>query len=106
MKMDARRFNGLDLLNKWRGKKVMFVGDSLSLNQWESLACLLHASVPNSKTAFLHRDILTSLSFQVLFFYIYIFFLGHCYMLLFFYFLSHVFEYSIYPTYPIINVII
>ncbi|KAM0048908.1 putative PMR5 domain, PC-Esterase [Helianthus debilis subsp. tardiflorus] len=58
------RFDGLDLLNKWRGKKVMFVGDSLSLNQWESLACLLHASVPDAKTTFLHRDILTSLAFQ------------------------------------------
>ncbi|XP_024987485.1 protein trichome birefringence-like 38 [Cynara cardunculus var. scolymus] len=58
------RFNGVDLLNKWRGKKVMFVGDSLSLNQWESLACLLHASVPNSKTTFQHRDVLTTLTFQ------------------------------------------
>lgn len=63
--MGERRFNGVDLLNKWRGKKVMFVGDSLSLNQWESLACLLHASVANSKTTFLHRDVLTSLAFQV-----------------------------------------
>ena len=27
----------------------MFVGDSLSLNQWESLTCMLHAAVPNSK---------------------------------------------------------
>lgn len=61
---DLPRFDGVDMLNKWRGKKVMFVGDSLSLNQWESLACLLHASVPNSKTTFLHRDILTSLAFQ------------------------------------------
>ncbi|XP_076948620.1 protein trichome birefringence-like 38 [Bidens hawaiensis] len=61
---DLPRFNGVDFLNKWRGKKVMFVGDSLSLNQWESLACLLHASVPDSKTTLLHRDILTSLAFQ------------------------------------------
>ncbi|XP_023736910.1 protein trichome birefringence-like 38 [Lactuca sativa] len=61
---DLPRFNGVNLLNKWRGKKVMFVGDSLSLNQWESLACLLHASVPNSKATFLRRDGLTSLAFQ------------------------------------------
>ena len=27
----------------------MFVGDSLSLNQWESLTCMLHAAVPKSK---------------------------------------------------------
>ncbi|KAJ9565936.1 hypothetical protein OSB04_001902 [Centaurea solstitialis] len=58
------RFNGLDLLRKWRGKKVMFVGDSLSENQWQSLACLLHASSPKSKTTFQSRDSLTSLTFQ------------------------------------------
>ncbi|PWA78514.1 TRICHOME BIREFRINGENCE-LIKE 37 [Artemisia annua] len=58
------RFNGLDLLNKWRGKKVMFVGDSLSENMWQSLACLLHASAPKSKTNFQHKDSLTSLTFQ------------------------------------------
>ncbi|PPD95689.1 hypothetical protein GOBAR_DD07298 [Gossypium barbadense] len=31
------RFNGASFLGKWRGKKIMFVGDSLSLNMWESL---------------------------------------------------------------------
>ncbi|WCJ30936.1 TRICHOME BIREFRINGENCE-LIKE 39 [Euphorbia peplus] len=31
------RFNGMYFLEKWRGKKIMFVGDSLSLNQWQSL---------------------------------------------------------------------
>nr|GEW80700.1 protein trichome birefringence-like 38 [Tanacetum cinerariifolium] len=60
------RFNGLDLLSKWRGKKVMFVGDSLSENMWQSLACLLHASAPKSKTSFQHKDSLTSLTFQSL----------------------------------------
>lgn len=59
------RFNGLDLLNKWRGKKVMFVGDSLSENMWESMACLLHGSAPKSKYSFLHKDSITSLTFQV-----------------------------------------
>lgn len=58
------RFNGLDLLSKWRGKKVMFVGDSLSENMWQSLACLLHASAPKSKTSFQQKDSLTSLTFQ------------------------------------------
>ncbi|KAE8655576.1 Protein trichome birefringence-like 39 [Hibiscus syriacus] len=37
------RFNGCEFLGKWRGKKIMFVGDSLSLNMWESLACMIHA---------------------------------------------------------------
>ncbi|CAN1316453.1 Protein trichome birefringence-like 38 [Linum perenne] len=33
-----------------RGKKIMFIGDSVSMNQYNSLLCLLHASIPsNSK---------------------------------------------------------
>ncbi|KAL6975985.1 Protein trichome birefringence-like 43 [Sarracenia purpurea var. burkii] len=32
-----------------RGKRVMFVGDSLSLNQWQSLTCMLHVSVPRAR---------------------------------------------------------
>ncbi|CAI0461756.1 unnamed protein product [Linum tenue] len=31
-----------------KGKKIMFVGDSLSMNQYESLLCMLHAAAPNS----------------------------------------------------------
>lgn len=44
----------------------MFVGDSLSLNQFESLACMIHSWVPNAKTAFYRDDVLRSLTFQVL----------------------------------------
>ncbi|RZC69068.1 hypothetical protein C5167_032159, partial [Papaver somniferum] len=57
-------FNGLDFLRRWRGKKIMFVGDSLSLNQWQSLTCLIHASTPNLKTAVVRRDFLSSVTFQ------------------------------------------
>ncbi|KAK4767860.1 hypothetical protein SAY87_003001 [Trapa incisa] len=39
------RFNGQAFLEKLRGKTVMFVGDSLSRNQWQSLTCMLHSSV-------------------------------------------------------------
>ncbi|KAI4308050.1 hypothetical protein L6164_031168 [Bauhinia variegata] len=42
------RFNGKRLLSKLKGKQVMFVGDSLSLNQWQSLTCMLHTSVPQT----------------------------------------------------------
>uniref|UniRef100_A0A5B7CAY9 Uncharacterized protein n=1 Tax=Davidia involucrata TaxID=16924 RepID=A0A5B7CAY9_DAVIN len=42
------RFNGHDFLRRFKGKKIMFVGDSLSLNQWQSLTCMLHAAVPRS----------------------------------------------------------
>ncbi|KAG2332724.1 hypothetical protein Bca4012_017661 [Brassica carinata] len=58
------RFDGLAFLNKLRGKRVMFVGDSLSLNMWESLACMIHSSVPDSKTTFIKRTPLSSLIFQ------------------------------------------
>ena len=34
---------------RYKGKRIMFVGDSLSLNQWQSLTCMLHAAVPRSR---------------------------------------------------------
>nr|KYP42166.1 hypothetical protein KK1_036418 [Cajanus cajan] len=51
-------------LPRWRGKKIMFVGDSLSLNMWESLSCILHASVPNAATSFVRREALSTVTFQ------------------------------------------
>ncbi|XP_010522061.1 PREDICTED: protein trichome birefringence-like 43 [Tarenaya hassleriana] len=42
------RFDGRDFLRRMKGKSLMFVGDSLSLNQWQSLTCMLHTSVPNA----------------------------------------------------------
>ncbi|KAG2712512.1 hypothetical protein I3760_04G130100 [Carya illinoinensis] len=58
------RFNGLRFLEKWRGKKIMFVGDSLSLNQFQSLTCMIHAWVPRSKTTFIKREGLASVTFE------------------------------------------
>ncbi|XP_059663230.1 protein trichome birefringence-like 39 [Cornus florida] len=58
------RFNGLYFLEKWRGKKIMFVGDSLSLNMWESLSCMIHSWVPNAKTTLVRRGIIATLTFQ------------------------------------------
>ncbi|KAL3333037.1 hypothetical protein AABB24_033220 [Solanum stoloniferum] len=50
------RFNGLVFLEKYRGKNIMFVGDSLSLNMWESLACMIHSWVPKAKTAVIRKE--------------------------------------------------
>lgn len=43
------RFNGVDLLTKLKGKRLILVGDSLGLNQWRSLTCMLHVAVPEAK---------------------------------------------------------
>ncbi|KAL6999658.1 hypothetical protein U1Q18_000815 [Sarracenia purpurea var. burkii] len=44
---DLPRFNGVDFLRRYRGKSIMFAGDSLSRDQWESLTCLLYTAAPN-----------------------------------------------------------
>ncbi|CAK7323656.1 unnamed protein product [Dovyalis caffra] len=46
---DIPRFNGIDMLERLRGKRVIIVGDSLNRNQWESLACLLYSAIPPSR---------------------------------------------------------
>lgn len=43
----------------------MFVGDSLSLNQYISLLCLLHAAVPDGKTSSADSGTLKSVTFEV-----------------------------------------
>ncbi|CAI9089261.1 OLC1v1023808C1 [Oldenlandia corymbosa var. corymbosa] len=57
------RFNGVAFLEKWRGKKIMFVGDSLSLNMWNSLGCMLHSSVPKSRYSFIRREGISQITF-------------------------------------------
>lgn len=39
--------NASDFLERLRGKKLVFVGDSLNRNMWESLVCILRHSVKN-----------------------------------------------------------
>ncbi|KAK3015640.1 hypothetical protein RJ639_005514 [Escallonia herrerae] len=46
------RFDGLKMLEMLRGKRVVFVGDSLNRNMWESLVCALRASLYNKSRVF------------------------------------------------------
>ncbi|KAH0997542.1 hypothetical protein GBA52_021406 [Prunus armeniaca] len=57
------RFNGLEFLDKMRGKTVMFVGDSLGRNQWESLVCLIYSAAPQTQTQMVKGDPLSTFSF-------------------------------------------
>ncbi|KAG8365526.1 hypothetical protein BUALT_Bualt18G0114200 [Buddleja alternifolia] len=58
------RFDGVDFLRRWKGKKIMFVGDSLSLNQWNSLACMLHAADPKAKTTYVRQNPISYVTFE------------------------------------------
>ncbi|XP_056699345.1 protein trichome birefringence-like 37 [Spinacia oleracea] len=49
---DLPRFDGQDFVTRFTGKKIMFVGDSLSLDQWQSLTCMLQTALPHSTHKF------------------------------------------------------
>ncbi|KAK2430337.1 protein PMR5 [Trifolium repens] len=57
------RFNGVEFLLKMKGKTVMFVGDSLGRNQWQSLICMLSAAVPHTQTQLVSGDPLSIFTF-------------------------------------------
>ncbi|KAJ8421814.1 hypothetical protein Cgig2_012818 [Carnegiea gigantea] len=46
------RFDAQEFLRRSVGKKILFVGDSLGLNQWQSFTCMLHAAVPQAQYNF------------------------------------------------------
>ncbi|KAF3331762.1 protein trichome birefringence-like 3 isoform X1 [Carex littledalei] len=43
------RFDAKSMLEKIRGKRMMFVGDSLQRAQWASIVCLVHSVIPASE---------------------------------------------------------
>ncbi|THU46003.1 hypothetical protein C4D60_Mb09t00340 [Musa balbisiana] len=49
---DVPKFNVHDILERLRGKRVVFVGDSMSRTQWESLICMLMTGVQDPKTVY------------------------------------------------------
>ncbi|XP_057768708.1 protein trichome birefringence-like [Salvia miltiorrhiza] len=46
------RLNGSHMLEMLRGKRLVFVGDSLNRNMWESLICILKSSVKDQKKVY------------------------------------------------------
>ncbi|XP_027348123.1 protein trichome birefringence-like 2 [Abrus precatorius] len=44
--------NATDFLERLRGQRLVFVGDSLNRNMWESLVCILSQSIRNKKRVF------------------------------------------------------
>lgn len=50
--MDLCRLNGRHMLELLRGKRLVFVGDSLNRNMWESLVCVLLSSVEDKNRVF------------------------------------------------------
>ncbi|GFZ21236.1 trichome birefringence-like protein [Actinidia rufa] len=49
---DIPSLNATDFLERLRGKKLVFVGDSLNRNMWESLVCVLRHIVRNKKRVY------------------------------------------------------
>ncbi|GJV30657.1 trichome birefringence-like protein 34 [Tanacetum coccineum] len=44
-------FKGKALIERLRGKRILFVGDSLNRNQWISMICMLNSLIPGVKNA-------------------------------------------------------
>ncbi|KAK8718161.1 hypothetical protein V6N13_045405 [Hibiscus sabdariffa] len=49
---DFPRFNAAKMLDLIRGKRLVFVGDSINRNQWESMLCMLMATVKDPKKVY------------------------------------------------------
>lgn len=59
------RFNGEEFLVRNKGKKIMFVGDSLSSNQWQSLVCMLYNHARLIIPSIIHGGSISTVSFPV-----------------------------------------
>ncbi|XP_039128581.1 protein trichome birefringence-like 6 [Dioscorea cayenensis subsp. rotundata] len=46
------RFNPVKMLELIRGKRLVFVGDSINRNQWESMLCMLRGAIRNPNRVF------------------------------------------------------
>ncbi|XP_042518078.1 protein trichome birefringence-like 10 [Macadamia integrifolia] len=46
------RFDAKEMLEKLRNRRLVFVGDSIGRNQWESLLCMLSSVIPNKDSIY------------------------------------------------------
>lgn len=54
------RFNATKMLELIRGKRLVFVGDSINRNQWESMLCMLMGAIKDPKRVYeTHRRRIT-----------------------------------------------
>jgi hypothetical protein len=60
------RFEAKVLLEKLRNKRLMFVGDSLNRNQWESMVCLIQSEAPSDKKSLVKNGSLNVFRLQVI----------------------------------------
>ncbi|KAF3679462.1 Protein trichome birefringence-like 6 [Capsicum annuum] len=49
---DIPRFNATQMLELIRGKRLVFVGDSINRNQWESMLCLLMGAIKDPRKVY------------------------------------------------------
>ncbi|KAL0338132.1 UNVERIFIED_CONTAM: protein trichome birefringence-like 35 [Sesamum angustifolium] len=54
-----KRWNAIEMWEKLRGKRLMFVGDSLNRGQWISMLCLLQSTIPADKQSITPNSKLT-----------------------------------------------
>ncbi|KAL6283820.1 hypothetical protein ACE6H2_014749 [Prunus campanulata] len=57
---DIPRFNATKMLELIRGKRLVFVGDSINRNQWESMLCMLMGAIKDPNRVYeTHRRRIT-----------------------------------------------
>ncbi|KAL3644860.1 hypothetical protein CASFOL_010040 [Castilleja foliolosa] len=62
------RFNAKIMLEKLRDKRLVFVGDSIGRNQWESMLCMLSSAVQNKTSIYeVNRSLITKHSGSLIF---------------------------------------